>query len=207
MMTINLEKVSKRYTSEWILRNVSYQFVSNEIYGINGSNGSGKSTLVKIIAGYLSPTVGKIRYTNHSGNEISKDDIYKSVSLWGPHVSMISELTIQEMVDYFYKFKQLRDGMSQTDFLERLSLKVPYNRRISDLSSGQTQRLGLALSIMSDTGILLLDEPGSYLDERSITWLYDLIEEYKEDRIIVISSNEPRDLHVSNHSISIADYK
>ena len=205
-MIIDLQKVSKRYTNEWILRNVSYQFVSNKIYGISGSNGSGKSTLVKMIAGYLSPSVGTITYIKGE-HKVSKDDIYKSVSLWGPHVNLINELTIKEMVNYFFKFKTLRKGLSIPAFFEILDLPLPASRRIDSLSSGQTQRIGLALSILSDTAILLLDEPSSYLDESSLAWLYQLIEEYKLDRTIIISSNEPSDLEYCEELLTISDYK
>ena len=206
-MTIDLHKVSKRYTTEWILRNVTYQFKRDNIYGIKGSNGSGKSTLVKMIAGYLSPTVGTITFTNHKNKEVSKDDIYKSVSLWGPHVSLINELSIKEMVDYYFKFKSLRSNLSQENFFDMLRLPLPTSRRINSLSSGQAQRIGLALSILSDTDILLLDEPGSYLDESSLEWLYTLINEHRDSRLVVISSNEMRDLELCNETISIADYK
>lgn len=206
-MIIDLHKVSKRYTNEWILRNVSYQFVNNNIYGIKGSNGSGKSTLVKMIAGYLSPTVGSITYTDDIDTEVSKDDIYKSVSLWGPHVSLISELSIKEMVDYYLKFKTLRAGLSREGFFETLGLSLPHTRRINSLSSGQAQRIGLGLSILSDTDILLLDEPGSYLDESSLAWLYRLIDNHKANRVVIISSNEARDLQQCTQTISIADYK
>ncbi len=206
-MIIDLHKVSKRYTSEWILRNVSYQFQGDNIYGVKGSNGSGKSTLVKMIAGYLSPTVGTIIFTNQKGAEVSKDDIYKSVSLWGPHVSLINELSIKEMVDYYLKFKTLRSNLSKEDFFDILRLPLPKTRRINSLSSGQAQRIGLALSILSDTDILLLDEPGSYLDESSSKWLYNLINDHRDSRTVVISSNEVRDLQLCNQTISISDYK
>ncbi len=206
-MIIDLHKVSKRYTNEWILRNVTYQFVNNNIYGLKGSNGSGKSTLVKMIAGYLSPTVGTVTYKYNKDTNVSKDDIYKSVSLWGPHVSLVSELTIKEMVNYYLKFKKLRAGLSRDEFFDMLSLSLPHTRRIDSLSSGQVQRIGLALSILSDTDILLLDEPGSYLDESSLEWLYALIDNHKAERTVIISSNEARDLQQCTQTISIADYK
>ena len=111
------------------------------------------------------------------------------------------------MVNYFFKFKTLRKGLSIPAFFEILDLPLPASRRIDSLSSGQTQRIGLALSILSDTAILLLDEPSSYLDESSLAWLYQLIEEYKLDRTIIISSNEPSDLEYCEELLTISDYK
>ncbi len=206
-MNIKLSEVSKRYTSEWILRNVNYSFSSGTIYGIKGANGSGKSTLVKMVSGYLSPTVGDISYTNHDGANIDRDDIYKTCSLWGPHVGLIGKLTVEEMVDYFFTFKKLRGGLSISDFYDRVGLSVKHSQGIASMSSGQTQRLGLGLSILCDSGLLLLDEPGSFLDEPSKAWLQSLLSDYSSDRLVIISSNEPSDLVLAKESLSISDFK
>ena len=97
-MTIDLDKVSKRYVKEWILKNLSFTFQKDYVYGIRGANGSGKSTLLKMISGHLSPTVGTIGYQSDNGEKIDRDEVHKRCTMWGPHVSMVSQLTIEEMV-------------------------------------------------------------------------------------------------------------
>ena len=84
-MTIDLNQVSKRYTHQWIIKNVTYTFEAGNNYAIKGANGSGKSTLLKIISGFLSPSKGSVNYAK-SGNAISRADVYKSVSYAAPYL-------------------------------------------------------------------------------------------------------------------------
>ena len=206
-MTIDLDRISKRYTDEWILRNVSYHFESGKIYGIQGANGSGKSTLIKMISGYLSPSMGEILYKDGLGIPVSRDDVYRHCSIWGPHVSLIPQLTIDEMIAYYFTYKSMRQGISKSIFQTTTDLPVKGNRMINSLSSGQEQRLGLALSILSDSDMLLLDEPGSFLDKKSQTWLYNLIKDHAMDRLVIISSNEAADLEMTKERLTIEDFK
>ena len=204
-MTIELRQVSKRYTDQWILKNIDLTLNHNVIYGILGSNGSGKSTLVNMLSGHLSPTRGDIIYRSNSGEEIRRDDIYNYVCLWGPHTGLLQHLTIREMVDYHFSFKT-RIPQSLDLFMNKMNLSVPVDRKIHSLSSGQAQRLALSLTIMSQGDILLLDEPGSFLDEDSILWMNGLIQEFSDNRLVVIASNETRDLVLATASIHVQDY-
>jgi ABC-type multidrug transport system, ATPase component len=202
MMNIDLRKISKRYTTRWILKNIDLHLTSNTTYGIRGANGSGKSTLLKIISGYLSASVGDIVYT-HQAKIIDRDSIYKYVNMWGPHIDMVGELSVQEMVSYYATYNSFQKDISNEHFLEMLQWNVKKNIRISDLSSGQSQRLGLALSIIAQGEILLLDEPGSFLDTDAFDWYKDLLSNYHNDRIVIIASNDEKDLTGSNHLYTI----
>lgn len=206
MMTIDLQDVSKRYSKEWILKHVNYHFSQDNIYGIAGSNGSGKSTLVKMISGFLSPSQGKITYSKNN-KDVPRDDIFKSISIWGAHVNLIQELTIDEMVDYYLTFKELRNALTKQHFFDVLQLPVPTTRLVKSLSSGQAQRLGLGLSILSESDILLLDEPGSFLDAAALRWFYRILEDNSKDRLIIISSNEESDLDLTSERLSVNSFK
>ena len=203
-MVIELSDVSKRYSEEWILRKINLSFHSGNIYGIEGSNGSGKSTLLKILSGLLSPTLGKITYTSQ-GKNIDRNDIYQQVSMWGPHTGLLKHLTIDEMIRYHFTFKSL--GCSSLDVLKKdMNLTVPFSRMINSLSSGQAQRLALTLTIVSQSDILLLDEPGSFLDEASVHWMNELIAKYSTGRLVVIASNETRDLVLAKNKLNVAAF-
>ena len=204
-MTIDLQRVSKRYTHNWILKNVSYQFKSDVIYAIRGFNGSGKSTLLKIISGFLSPSKGKVVYNGDSG-EVKRSEIYKTVSYSGPYLSSPDQLSIAEAVKLHFTFKDFIDGQNESMFYEQLELPVSKSARLSELSSGQQQRLLLGMAVMSDTEILLLDEPGSFLDLNAKEWLHGLLSKYASNRIVVIASNDAKDLVLCSQSIDISDY-
>ena len=206
-MIIELKNVSKRYTDEWILKNVKFKFTDNKIYGIKGPNGSGKSTLLKLISGYLSPSMGDIIYAGSDDSRISRDLIYRKCSLWGPHVTLLNHLEVNELIRYYFTFKKLNSNYRLESFLQSIDLKVNGKQRVSALSSGQAQRLGLGLSILADTPLLLLDEPSSYLDEEAEKWLYELIENHASERIVIISSNESKDLELASTYLDIMDFK
>lgn len=204
-MNIELKDISKRYTRHWILRNIDYTFASNEQYAVLGANGSGKSTLLKMIAGYLSPSAGEILYTDGS-EKVKRSDIYKHVSFSAPYVSPLYDLSIAEMLQFYERFKSLRKGLTTDDFIDALQLPVAPSHIIKELSSGQQQRVSLTLAILADTDILLLDEPGSYLDEKSKIWMNELIGQHLDDRITIIASNDRTDLVHTQEILQIEDY-
>ncbi len=206
-MTIDLDNVSKRYAEEWILRNVNYNFKSGTIYGIAGANGSGKSTMVKLISGHLSPSVGTLTYMDSNGVNIHRDEVYKKCTFWGPHVGLIPQLSVDEMIDYYFTFKSISNGLTRSDFVSLVDLPVKGHRFIKSLSSGQTQRLGLGLSILAKSDILLLDEPASFLDEPSLIWFHDLLKNHVSERLVIIASNDSSDFQVASQMLNIEDYR
>jgi ABC-type multidrug transport system ATPase subunit len=205
-MIINLDKVSKRYTRHWIIRNLTLHLVANEPYALLGANGSGKSTLLKIISGFLSPSKGTVHY-RMGDVKISRGDIYKHVSFAAPYVSPLKDLTIEQMLIFMLQFKKLRNQISPDGFYHMLQLSIGMDSRFSELSSGQQQRVNLALAVLADTDILLLDEPGSYLDENSKKWFQNLLSEHLSDRLTIIASNDRSDLVHAVHLLNIEDYK
>ncbi len=203
-MRVTLNKISKRYTERWIIRNCSIGFQSDHVYGLIGPNGSGKSTLLKIIAGYLTPTKGKIRY-ELNGKVIHRDDIYRQLSMSAPYVTMQKQLTMQEMITFISKFKALRGGMAPTEFLQHLDIDVSFNMSLGNLSSGQFQKYGLATALLVESSLLLLDEPGSYLDGEAKRWFQELLEQNKKGRTIIIASNDDSDLQQATEIVDIRE--
>jgi ABC-type multidrug transport system ATPase subunit len=204
-MIIDLQQVSKRYTNQWILKNVTYTFESGNKYAIRGSNGSGKSTLLKILSGFLSPSKGNISYAE-GGKTLSKSTIYKSVSYAAPYLGSPEKLSVQEAVTLHFRFKNIINGQAESWFYDQMNLPVNKSARLNELSSGQQQRLHLAMAILSDTDILLLDEPGSYLDESANAWLQNLIANNAHNRLVIVASNDDGDLKHCDHSILVSDY-
>jgi ABC-type multidrug transport system ATPase subunit len=204
-MIIDLQQVSKRYTNQWILKNVTYTFESGNKYAIRGSNGSGKSTLLKILSGFLSPSKGNISYAE-GGKTLSKSTIYKSVSYAAPYLGSPEKLSVQEAVTLHFRFKNIINGQAESWFYDQMNLPVNKSARLNELSSGQQQRLHLAMAILSDTDILLLDKPGSYLDESANAWLQNLIANNAHNRLVIVASNDDGDLKHCDHSILVSDY-
>jgi len=206
-MKIILENISRKYNYEWIFRGIDYQFESGQAYAILGSNGSGKSTLLQIISGHLHPTSGKIIYQTEE-NILQADEFFRHVSYCGPYLEILEEFTLTEMIRFHRKFKPFKNGMDEEQVIQATTLSRNRNKPIKYFSSGMKQRVKLALAILSDTSIVLLDEPASNLDQQGIEWYRNLVRHYSDDRILIVCSNsQPLEHDFCGHSIIIDNYK
>ena len=205
-MQIELKNIAKRYRREWIFRKVNYTFAAGKKYAIAGHNGSGKSTLTGVLIGYLTPTKGKVIYTE-KGKKISTDEIYRRLAIAAPYVDLIEEFTLKEAVRFHKKFKPLTGGAGESEVLELLNLKGSENKEIRNFSSGMKQRLKLALAICSDVPLIFLDEPTTNLDRAGVAWYLDLIKNYGKGKTIIIASNVAEDFDFCDEKLDITDYK
>ncbi len=202
MTQILIDQLSKRYGYHWIIRNFEYTFASETIYGISGSNGSGKSTLIKMISGYLTPTSGMIDY-RIQGSKINVSSIFPYISLAAPYTDLINEYTLTEMLDFHLKFKKFKHKITFKEFEQKIHLSGQKDKTLQHFSSGMKQKIQLALALMSDTPILLLDEPTSYLDYDAKAWFAALLAENAKDKIIIIASNDGYDLDLCNTVVQL----
>jgi len=191
-MEILLDQVGKRFNFNWIFNNVDLRIASGEHKAITGSNGSGKSTMLQILGGAQVPSTGKIRW-KLNGEGISDELVYQFISIASPYLELIEDFTLKEHIDFHFSVKQPIKGLDTELIISRTGLKHVLNRRVSYFSSGMKQRLKLALAIMSDTPLLLLDEPLSNLDKKAASWNADLIHEYGTGRTIIVCSNSQQD--------------
>ena len=190
-MKIILSDAGKRFNREWIFRHFDYQFFSSHAYAITGPNGSGKSTLLQFLAGALMPSEGKINYYNRKGEPT--DEFYSLLSIAAPYLETIEEMTANEFFLFHHKFKPLLGGMSVSQILEKVGLLEAANKQIRYYSSGMKQRVKLAQAFFSDTPILLLDEPTTNLDLPGISLYHELVRDYCQERLVVVSSNDPQE--------------
>ena len=205
-MNITIENIGKRYLYEWIFKKINFQFKTATRYAILGTNGSGKSTFLKIISGHLSPSKGTILYQENN-QAIDSDNLYKQVSFAAPYIDLIEEFTLQEAIRFHQKFKPFRSNITTAEFLQLIQLEHAASKEIRFFSSGMKQRLKLGLAICSNSSILLLDEPTSNLDEKSIDWYQQLLNKFADNRLILIASNEKRDIQDCEEQLNILDYK
>ena len=118
-------------------------------------------------------------------------------------MSLYEFLTLSELLEFHTKFKKWIDGIDTNSFVEYCYLKEFLNVQICNYSSGMKQRLKLALAVLSDSEIIFLDEPSSYLDNKAKTWLYKMLEELKLNRTLIIASNEESDFKIIDFRIEI----
>jgi len=207
-LTITLHNLGRRFDQEWIFKSLDYTFSSSKKYAILGPNGSGKSTLLKMIAGQLSPSMGKVLYQTTEHLEIHVDDIYQHLVFAAPYIELIEEFTLNEMLDFHFKFKSFLRGFDKSAVLAFLNMERSVNKQIKHFSSGMKQRVKLALACCSSSEILLLDEPTSNLDAAGEQWYLQLIDRTSaQDRLLIIGSNQEKEYGFCDEYIHIQDYK
>ena len=204
---IELNNIGKRFRYEWIFKNITHSFESGKSYALLGPNGSGKSTLMKILSGHLTPSDGQISFL-HKEKKIDGDDVYQLISYSAPYIDVIEEMTLTEIIAFHSKFKPLSKGLIINDLIQILNFKNAADKEIRFFSSGMKQRLKLALSICSDTPILLLDEPTTNLDAQGVAWYRDLMQQFSDkNRLVIVASNIEHDYDFCEERINILEYK
>lgn len=212
-MHIQLQNIGKRYNYEWIFRRVDQELGGGNNYVILGSNGSGKSTLLQVIAGNLLPSEGSIAFRpgnqdTDAGIAVSDEERYRYLSYAAPYLDLLEEFTLTESIEFQAKFKPFRAGLTTQQIVEITQLEKARNKQLKYYSSGMKQRVRLALAILADTPLLLLDEPASNLDRKAVDWYQQLVAGNSANRLIIVASNQQEyEYPFCNKQLSVEDYK
>jgi ABC-type multidrug transport system ATPase subunit len=170
---------------------------------------------MQILSGHLSPSKGSIIFEN-DGKTIDPEEVFKQVSYAAPYIDLIEEFTLAESIDFHQKFKPFQDiitaNTSQNivikDIIELLELpKGSTHKEIRYFSSGMRQRLKIALAVLAQTPIVLLDEPTTNLDAQGVIWYNTMVENYCKNKLLVVASNTEHDYHFCTEILKITDFK
>lgn len=207
MVRITLDSIGKQYNSDWIFSGITCEISPENPTVILGSNGSGKSTLLQVILSSSTPTIGEVKYYNNN-NVVAPENAFKLMSISAPYIEIIEEFTLEEMIDFHRRLKPLVSNLSTRQVTEICKLEKNRNKLIRNFSSGMKQRVKLALAILSDTPVVLLDEPSSNLDQAGVDWYNEMIEKYTINRTLVVSSNSLKhEYGFCRQEINLEDYK
>jgi ABC-2 type transport system ATP-binding protein len=202
-LNIHLQNIGKKYNKDWIFRGINLQLKPNDRYVVLGANGSGKSTFLKLVAGFSIPSEGTM-----ATEGVSADDFYKKVSIAAPYFDVYTDYTLEELVQFHRGLKPFFSGISCADVIDKMDLKHAAHKQLKHYSSGMLQRVKLGLAILSETPLLLLDEPTSNLDKRAVDWYNNLLSTHLQDRIILVASNhQNEDYKICDKQIEIESYK
>ena len=189
-MELEIRNVTKRYRDKTAVDAASITLTPG-VWGLLGANGAGKTTLMRMIAGILQPTGGQILC---DGVEIKAlGGAYREKLGYLPQeFGFYPEFTVQDYLDYMAALK----GLSRTDaarqidaLLERVSLAEVRRKKIVKLSGGMKRRVGIAQALLNDPEILILDEPTAGLDPGERVRFRNLLSEFAQERIVLISTH------------------
>ncbi len=204
---VKLENIAKSFGRLLVFQEINYEFVSPFIYGISGSNGSGKSTLSKIIAGLTSATKGKVIHST-DGRQIEEEELHRYLGFVSPYLTLYSEFTAEENLKHFARIRGIAYEEDYTN--ELLNTFGLYKRRkdfLKGYSSGMLQRMKFVFALQHKPKLLILDEPTSNLDADGKAIVYRTVEDYAQENLVIIASNEDSDLNLCKEILNIEEFK
>lgn len=193
---LQTKNLCKFYKNQKAVNNISISVKRNSIYGLLGPNGAGKSTFLKMITGILHPTSGQITFDNHIW---SRNDLVNIGALI-ESPPLYENLTARENL----KVRSILLGIPDTridEVLKIVDLTNTGKKKSSQFSMGMKQRLGIAIALLNNPKLLILDEPTNGLDPIGIQELRDLIRTFPLQGITVILSS-----HILSEVKQIADH-
>ena len=156
-----------------------------------GANGAGKSSTLTMLAGQLSPDAGSLAF-RIEGKEVAPEAWMRKVTLAAPWLALPSHLTLSQALSFQSAFRSPRQGeLSWGCLIESSGLSVHQEAPMHTWSSGQKQRLHLALALGTDSPVVLLDEPASNLDAQAIQWLHEAVAQVAAVSTLVVATNDP----------------
>jgi len=186
-MSIEVLSVSKSYETQLALNEISFSAKKGEIIGFLGPNGAGKSTMMKILTGYISPTKGTVFV---SGIDVLKNPIAAKAKIgYLPEQNpLYQEMYVREYLQFQASiFKVSKETIATV--LEDVGLLPEVHKKISQLSKGYQQRVGLAAALIHNPDVLILDEPTTGLDPNQLQEIRTLLKKLGKEKTILFSTH------------------
>jgi sulfate/thiosulfate transport system ATP-binding protein len=164
-MSIVLEQITKRYGNQWIVDNVSLEIKDKELFVLLGSSGSGKSTILRMIAGLIDPTGGRIMLHGRDVTHLSPQQ--RGTGFVFQNYSIFRHMSVAENIEFGLKIRKVAKedrARRREQLLDLVGLAGLGSRYAHQLSGGQQQRVALARALVYEPDVLLLDEPFGALD-------------------------------------------
>jgi ABC-2 type transport system ATP-binding protein len=213
---VRVEKVSKRYGKFPILEDVSFHIHPGEVYALAGPNGSGKTTLIRMITGLSFPSSGKVFFGDEDvhlgGAKVRRKlgAVVEAPAAFYPHMTGRDNLRAHANLAGNVGFAgdgespmPLNDGRL-SEVLNTVELLRMADRRVSEYSLGQRQRLGLAAAILTNPRVLILDEPTSGLDPLGINLVHRvLVGMAAGGTAVILSTHHLREVSSYAHRVGI----
>lgn len=197
-MELRLENVSKHYGAKRALQSVSLS-VSEGIYALLGPNGAGKTTMMHLITDVLTPTCGRICY-NSQPIEMLGTSYREKIGFLPQEPGFYPHFSGEKMLRYFACLKGVLDEKSVCEaLLHQTNLWDCRKRKVGGYSGGMKRRLGIAIALLGNPEILVLDEPTAGLDPKERIRFRNLIHQISKNRIVIYST------HIISDISSIAD--
>jgi ABC-2 type transport system ATP-binding protein len=188
-MSIKINNLTKIYGSQKALDNITLEVKPGQITGLLGPNGAGKSTMMKILTCFIPPTSGEA-FVNDFDVMENSIEVRRIIGYLSEHNPLYQEMYVKEYLSFIggiYKLPNLKSRVDE--MIELTGLQLEYKKKITALSKGYRQRVGLAQALIHDPEVLILDEPTSGLDPNQLAEIRDLIRKIGTEKTVMLSTH------------------
>ena len=193
-LLVILKDVSKLYGRFAVLRRISTELRAGECYLLLGENGAGKSTLLRVLAGLLTPTVGKVELMQADGQRLKPSEMRGAIGYMSHAAMLYDELSATENLAYFARLYPYGSTLTPEEALSAVGLDPSLPRPVGQYSQGMRQRTSLARVLVSQPKLLLLDEPFSNMDAASAQQMLSLIASLRDQGTTIVLTTHQRAL-------------
>lgn len=202
---IKVENLSKFYGDVKAVKSINFELNDGEIVGFLGANGAGKSTTLKVMTGYLTPTIGNV-YVNDLDIQSNTLEIQKQIGYLPELNPLYSEMRVYDLLEFTGNIRNITGKAFKNSLarvIEQCGLKGVIHRMVSECSKGYKQRIGLACAMIHDPKILILDEPVTGLDPNQIVEIRNLIKDLGTEKLVLMSSHILQEIQATVNRIII----
>ena len=189
-MELEIRRLSKRYGKKMAVSGVELS-ITPGVWGLIGANGAGKTTLMRMLAGILPPSSGRVLYDGVDIRDLG--EAYRDALGYLPQsFGFYPEFTVTDYLEYVAALKgigRLECRKKTEELLELLSLTEVRKKKIKKLSGGMQRRVGIAQAMLNDPDVLILDEPTGGLDPGERVRFRNFLSEFAQGRIVLISTH------------------
>ena len=190
-MDIVVDNLTKNYGPQHAVDNISFRVKTGEILGFLGPNGAGKTTTMKIITTYLKPSSGNAKVGDFSIHD-DPESIKRNIGYLPENNPLYSDMPVIDYLRFVANLQGIDKGEIRDRLLEMINLcglEGEKHKKISELSKGYKQRVGLAQALIHNPEVLILDEPTSGLDPNQIVEIRELIKKIGREKTVILSSH------------------
>ena len=186
-MPLQIINLTKKFGDQTALNNINIEINNTEIIGLLGPNGAGKSTLMKSIVGALKVDEGQIIF---NGKDIRENEIEskKNIGFLPENNPLYDEMYVKEYLSFVADIHQVSKHRID-EVIELVGITPEKSKKISQLSKGYQQRVGLAQAILHEPDLLILDEPTNGLDPNQIIEIRNVIKEIGKEITVILSTH------------------
>jgi ABC-2 type transport system ATP-binding protein len=188
-MSIEVKDLTRIYGEQKAIDQISFSVSRGEIVGFLGPNGAGKSTTMKILTGCLKPSQGQA-FLNGIDVQVHPIQTKKITGYLPESNPLYTDMYIREYLSFIsdiHKLPSKKEKINTT--IDQVGLRPESGKKISQLSKGYKQRVGLAAALIHSPEVLILDEPTTGLDPNQIVEIRDVIKNYGKNRTVLFSSH------------------